>query len=76
MTAPPASQSALWIRPRAFRCSLAEVLGNRPFSAGLEKKGFPARGNCPGLREENGEDAAARNRPGADSREINLTMRV
>ena len=31
------ARSALRIRPRAFRCSLAEVLGKRPVSAGLEK---------------------------------------
>ena len=36
----------------------------------------PARGDCPGPREENGEDAEARDRPGADSREIGLTMEV
>ena len=31
---------------------------------------------CPGLHEENGEDAAARDRPGPDSREISSMMEV
>jgi hypothetical protein len=35
-----------------------------------------SRGDCPGLREENGEDAAARNRSGFVPREIGSMMEV
>ena len=36
MSAANRARSAQRIRPRAFRCSRAEVLGKRPVSAGLE----------------------------------------